>query len=230
LRGKTNKTSYISILVVVLGILTLFGWGAGSVSATSHIQVQLYTLEENSVRVNDFPFGKKYVIAIVSETEDLTKLLPITLTVRHARVTATDRIPNDPTKYCKDIHVCALQGPIISSKGSQTALEITAVGNNGETVATFKQGILSETANEPNNSVTPVILPAQVTGLRSDPTPPPWQDPVANSLFGLALLSGLGLVAGTPFSRRVLLGTISMLQFIKRILLGITRFRFWGKK
>jgi len=181
-------------LVLIVEVLLLFQWRAGSVYATGHIQIQLYTLEENSVRVNEFPFGKKYVIALVSETENLTNLLPVTLTVRHARVTATDRIPNEPTKYCKDIHVCALPGPIISSKGSQTAIEIIAVGKNGEKVATFNQGTVTDTADQTESSVTTVELPTSVTKLQDDPAPAPWRDPLADTLFGVALLSGIGIV------------------------------------
>jgi len=202
----------------------------GSVFATAPVQIQLYTLEENSIRVDEFPFGKKYIIALVSETDDLTKLLPITLTVRHARVVATDRIPNEPAKYCKDIHICALPGPIISPKGSETAIEISATGANGEIIASFQQGSLAQIANQQSVSVTPVKLPAQIASLQGDPTPQPWQDPVANILFGLALLSGLGLVSGTPFSRRLLLGVVSSSQFLKHIFLGIIRLRFWGKR
>ena len=47
----------------------------GSVFATAPVQIQLYTLEENSIRVDEFPFGKKYIIALVSETDDLTNAL-----------------------------------------------------------------------------------------------------------------------------------------------------------
>lgn len=161
------------------------------------VELQLFTLEENSQRVNEFPFGQKYVIALVSPTEDLTKSLPITLTVRHARVTATDRIPNDPAKYCKDIHVCALTGPTISPKGTDTAVEITAVASDNKPLATFSQGTLS--ANQPTETTTATTtndpdLPKKVQNLQDDPAPALFQDPIFDSLSGLALISVLGFV------------------------------------
>ena len=174
----------------------MWGWGFFPARAAGAVELQLFTLEESSVRVSEFPFGKKYVIALVSETQDLTQQLPITLNVRHARVIATDRIPNDPAKYCKDIHVCALPGPIISPKGSQTAIEITALGTNGETLATFSQGTLPNDQSKEKAKATSSApeLDTKITNLRSNPARSPIQDPIALSLLGIAIVSGMGIV------------------------------------
>lgn len=183
--------------------MSIVQWNAPLVLA-ANVELQLFTLEENSQRVSEFPFGKKYVIALVSPTEDLTKSLPITLTVRHARVTATDRIPNDPAKYCKDIHVCALTGPTISPKGNDTAVEITAVANDGKMLATFSQGTLS--ANQPSETTTTTAndpdLPKKVQNLQDDPAPALFQDPIFDSLSGVALISVLGFVFSWRKRRR----------------------------
>jgi hypothetical protein len=184
-------------LALITGVLTLFlRWGAFPSSA-ANVELQLFTLEEKSERVTEFPFGKKYVIALVAPTEDLTKQLPITLTVRHARVTATDRIPNDPAKYCKDIHICALTGPTISPKGTQTAIEITALGSDGKTLATFNQGTLPTKKSAETTASTPAEnpdLPMKIKNLPGDPSLPFIQDPVAGGLSGIALISALGFV------------------------------------
>lgn len=194
--GKTKQIGRYISLALITGILTLFLQGRTIFALAASVELQLFTLEEKSQRVNEFPFGKKYVIALVSPTEDLTKYLPVTLTVRHARVTATDRIPADPAKYCKDIHVCALTGPTISPKGSQTAIEITAVGSDGKTLATFSQGTLP-----PDKSADPTVtptsdpdLPKKVNNLQADPSPPLIQDPIVGGLAGIALISALGIV------------------------------------
>ena len=173
-------------------------------ASAASVELQLFTLEEKSQRVSEFPFGKKYVIALVAPTEDLTKNLPITLTVRHSRVTATDRIPNDPAKYCKDIHICALPGPIISSKGSQTAVEITAVSSDGKTLATFSQGTVSadrsaQTASASDNESE---LPKKINNLPDDPSPSLVQDPIVGSLSGIALISALGIVLSSRLRKK----------------------------
>ena len=170
-------------------------WGVPFAVAAS-VELQLFTLEENSQRVNEFPFGRKYVIALVSPTEDLTKSLPITLTVRHARVTATDRIPNDPAKYCKDIHICALTGPTISPKGTDTAVEITAVTSDGKSLATFSQGTPSADKSAPTDSAQTKEpdLSAKVKSLRGDPAPSLFRDPIFDGLSGIAIVSALGVI------------------------------------
>lgn len=192
--GNTKPTAYHIGLILIAAVLTFFG--GVKFARAAQINVQLFTLEENTRQIATFPFGGKYVIALVSETEDLTKLLPITVRVRHSRVDAQDRIPADPPKYCKDIHVCALQGPVIMPKGDDTAIEITAKDKDGNLIATFSQGTVKERGEASPTPTLPQPGSDTVKDLPQNLAPPFWADPYAVALAALFVVAGIAGLIG----------------------------------
>lgn len=201
-----NKLLHLGTLFgLIAGIMMSFGSPA---LATSHVSLQLFTVEGNAQQVTEFPFEKRYAVTLLSESEDLTRHLPITIELRNARVHAFDRIPNEPDKYCKDTHLCAVLGPIVGKKGDDTAIEITARSSSGDVLAQFKQGEVppASAAAETNPTTTSASatsgLPGGAEGtLRTLPSTPStilWKDPYFLTLLGLAVLAA----AGTAWSFR----------------------------
>ena len=174
-------------------------WGV--TRAASDVELQLFLMEENAQQVTQFPYGKKYVIALVSQTTDLIGLLPITLRVRHTRVDAQDRIPNEPEKYCKDAHICALQGPVIMPKGEDLAIEIIASDKSGSEIASFKQGTLASpearTTLEVNDPAASIAreLPDEVA-------PAFYRNPFVLAVGGVFVLCLLALGIGSKRGAR----------------------------
>lgn len=194
IEGTTKYRAYSIGLALIAGALA-FNWGISFTYATS-VELQLFNLDENAQQVTEFPYGQKYVIALVSETEDLTKLLPITVRVRHSRVDAQDRIPADPEKYCKDIHVCALQGPVIMPKGQDTAIEITAKDKDGNLIATFSQGTVKERGEASPTPTLPQPGADMVKDLPQNLAPPFWSDPYVVALAAIVVVAGIAGLIG----------------------------------
>ena len=137
-----------------------------------------------------YPLGVPVEIIVASQTQDVTKRLPIGIVIRADSDRYKNAIPNNAEQFCRGPDGCSIPGPNIPKANY---LEISAITENGQVLATYTKGTPpAEPAmvpvTTPTTTARTILLPttsappAPLPVTESTPVATPPQNPVTPTI------------------------------------------------
>ncbi len=106
-------------------------------------------LDRQGQPVSDLPFGQRPHLIVGSEGTDMTKQLPITVTLSvEGQTVWQEQISGDPEFVCRGPSGCSVNGPLLQQQWQNQNVALNAVGKNGQLLAQMEHRAANGAAGE----------------------------------------------------------------------------------